>query len=357
MISSGSLKKFAGFALKLLLAFGIVGYLVCKNAHAIWECLRTFDYLYLIPALFFYGAHMVVCAWRWRALARILGIELNFREALSLTLQGYFFSLVIPGGAIGGDVVKMGAVTKRAPEGAKLEGAFTVLMDRIAGMIALFALELAIIVPAIPLLMNISIPEIPLDEGAKRMLIRLLAIIGVAGLAASCVIFFHRRIEKIPPFGLLMRKADAWTHGMVSRLTGATDTYSASWGKLALLTLAGIPFVHLMTVVPMFFLLSGRGVRYSFFDVIVAVVIGNIAGLIPLFPGGVGARDTAVVTLLVASGISVPDAKTAQLLYTGVLILCTLSGGICFLCDPGRKLSDIRTGRPEGPAEGTDGEK
>jgi len=334
-----NLKKTLAFVLKLALAFGIIAVLMLKNPRAILDCFRSFDYRYLVPAMFFYVTHIFVCAWRWRELARILGVTLSPLEALSLTFQGVFFSLVIPGGAIGGDVVKMGAVTKRSPAGAKVEGAFTVLMDRIVGMIALFVLELAILIPAKPLLMKVSIPELPLDDRARETAVWILALLGVAGLAASCVIFFHRVIEKIPPFGMLLRKADSLSHGMVSRLTAATDVYSASGGKLALLTLAGIPFVHLMTVVPMFFLLSGLGVQYHPFDVIAAVTIGNIAGLIPLFPGGVGGRDFVAITLLVAGGMEVADAKTAQLLYTGIILLFSLAGSLFFVFDPGRALS------------------
>ena len=54
-------------------------------------------------------------------------------------MQGYFFSLVIPGGAIGGDVAKMGLLARRSQPGSRAEGVFTVVMDRVIGMIALFA--------------------------------------------------------------------------------------------------------------------------------------------------------------------------------------------------------------------------
>ena len=60
---------------------------------------------------------------------------------------------MIPGGAIGGDVVKMGVLSKRTSPGAKMEGAFTILIDRIVAMIALFALALLLLVPAVPVLM------------------------------------------------------------------------------------------------------------------------------------------------------------------------------------------------------------
>jgi len=340
---SPKLKKYLGFVLKLLIAAGIVAFLL-RDPKKIIACFRGFDLRYLAPAMLFYVSHVFVCAWRWRELAGLLGVKLKPLEAVSLTFQGNLFSLVIPGGAIGGDVVKMGAVTRRSSSGSKAEGAFTVLMDRIVGMIALFTLELALLVPAVPLLMKLELPDVTLDDRAKKLLIVMLATLAVTGLAASCVIFFHRIVEKLPLLGKLMHKADVITKGMVSRLTAATDTYSASWRKLILLTVASIFFVHLMTVVPMFFLLSGLGVQYSFFDVIVAVTIGNIIGLIPLFPGGVGGRDVAAIMLLVAAGVANDKATTAQLIYTAIILFFSLTGAIFMVCDPGRAIENTAGG-------------
>ena len=342
MESTPKFKKYLFFVLKTVLAVGIIAFLF-RRPDEIVKSFRHFDLRYLAPAALCYGAHILVCAWRWRELAKLLGVRLRPLEAVSLTFQGNLFSLVIPGGAIGGDVVKMSAVTRRSATGSKAEGAFTVLMDRIVGMIALFTLELAILVPAIPLLMKVSVPEMELTPGMKKLGILLLALLAVTGLTASCVIFFHRLIEKIPLFGALMRRSDKLTHGMVSRLTAATDIYSASWRRLALLVAASMFFVHLMTVLPMCFLLSGLGMTYRVFDVIVAVTIGNIIGLIPLFPGGLGGRDVAAVTLLAAAGVAAPDAKTAQAIYTAIILFFSLAGAVFMVCDPQREIGGRAT--------------
>ena len=346
MKQSSGWKKYLGFALKFALAVGIIAFLL-RDPGEIVACFRTFDCRYLAPAMFFYSLHIFFCAWRWRELAKLLGVRLKPLEAVSLTFQGNLFSLVIPAGAVGGDVVKMAAVTRRSASSSKAEGAFTVLMDRIVGMIALFALELAILGPAVPLLMNATIPNVDLDPTAKKLGILLLALLAVAGLGASCVIFFHRSIEKIPLFGRLMRRADKMTHGMVSRLTAATDIYSASWRKLALLTVGSVFFVHIMTVVPMFFLLSGLHVEYGFFDVIAAVTIGNILGLIPFFPGGLGIRDAAAITLLAAANVAAADAKTAQLIYTGIILFFSLAGAVFMIFDPQRAIDTEPPTAPE----------
>ena len=70
--------------------------------------------------------------------------------------------------------------------------------------------------------------------------------------------------------------------------------------------------------------------------VVTAVLLGNLAGLLPLFPGGIGARDLTVISILVAGGLAAGEAKTAQLLYTALLIAFNIFGGVFFLIDPGR---------------------
>ena len=321
------------FFLKFGIAAAVIGYLIYSKQAELKKAFGSFNYLWLLPAMFFYGTHMVVCAWRWGRLARMLNVVLTPFEMLSLTMQGYFFSLVIPGGAIGGDVVKMAVISKRSTGGTKVEGAFTVLMDRIVGMIALFVLALALLYPASGLLMKVDIPGVEHNS----VIIALIALLCLAGLGASCVIFFHRLWEKIPFVRALIQWGDRCSHGFVSRLTAATDTYSGNWKGLFNLTVLSVFFVHLMTVVPMLFLLKGAGVEYSLFNVVVALTIGNIIGLIPLFPGGLGGRDMAVIAILTAGGINGASADAVQLLYSAIIIFFNMLGGLFFVFDPGRR--------------------
>ena len=330
-------KKIISFVLKLAIAGAIVWYLLLRDTGMLVASLRNFDVRYLIAGAVFYGCHLIVCSWRWRKLARILNVELGRMESFNLTMQGIFFSLVIPGGAVGGDVVKMAVISKRTPDGSRIEGAFTVLMDRIIGMIALFMLVLGIIPFSLDLLMNCSIPQINITPGVKKLIILAFVLLSFAGLGASCVIFMHRIIHKVPLFDRILNFADRITHGMVSRMEQAADVYSRKPGELAMLTAASVFGVHLLTAVPVLCLLAGLGIKFSVFSVITAVTLGNVAGLIPLFPSGLGGRDLVTVTILAASGIAVGDAKSVQLLCTAVIIVFNLLGGLFFIFDPGRK--------------------
>lgn len=334
-------KSFFWFLMKLALAGGIVFYLVFNNPTEIVDCFKNFNYIWLVPALLAYLFHILVCAWRWHRLTRILQVQLSWFEALSLTMQGFFFSLVIPGGAIGGDVVKMGVLSRRSPPGTKVEGAFTILMDRIVGMIALFILALLLLIPSIPVLMKIDVPNFAIDDRMRILFIFGLAGLCLAGLVCSSIIFFHRTIEKLPLAGRLINWADHISHGMVRRLTSAVDVYIGSWLELGKLTIISVFLVHIMTVISFTFLMIGLGLQVSFLTLLIAVTVGNIVGLIPLFPAGVGGRDVAIVTILVAGSVSVGDAKTGQLLYTAIVLFFNLISGLFFIFDRGRVNAEI----------------
>ena len=337
MAKAGKIKSLLFFVFKIALAAAVVCILFSRGRQEILNCFRNFDYRYLIPAFGFQLAHIFFIAWRWKNLAGVLNIPITFMESFSLTMQGNFFSLVIPGGAIGGDVVKMAVISKRSTSGNRMEGAFTVFMDRVVGMISLFTLTLILLVPGAKMLMGIHFGQLPSDSSFNLLFIGGLVLLCLAGLGASCVIFFHRTLYRIPGMNFLLEKAEKYSGGAVSRMTAAADLYVHSWKRLTLLTILTTFFVHLMVVIPFCFLLAGLGVQFSLFAVILAVTIGNIAGLIPLFPGGIGIRDLVTVTILSANAIAPGDAKTAQLLATALMLVLNLAGGFFFVFDPGRR--------------------
>ena len=337
MATAEKIRSLLFFILKFVLALSVVWILFSRTRREVIDCFRSFDYRYLIPVFFFSFLPVFFTALRWRSLADVLKISLGKAESFSLTMQGNFFSLVIPGGAIGGDVVKMAVVSRRTRSGSKMEGVFSVFMDRVAGMLALFLLTLLLLIPESALLMKLRIGTLPCEPAVNMLLIAGLVLLCLAGIGAGCLIFFHQYFFRLPGISFLVRKCEEHSKGAVSRMTAAADLYAAHWKKLLCQVLLTVFFIHLAAVLPFFFLLAGLGVQIPVMCVITAVTIGNIAGLIPLFPGGIGIRDLVTVTILCAGSLTAADAKTAQLMATAVMLAVNLTGGLFFIFDPGRK--------------------
>jgi len=122
------------FVIKILFAIGVISWLISRNYDAFSKAMENFNFFWMIPAVMLYLLHLAVGAWRWNILLRVQKIKISFYEAFSLTMQAFFYSLVIPGGALGGDLAKVALIASRSPSGKKFEGSFTVLMDRFVGM-------------------------------------------------------------------------------------------------------------------------------------------------------------------------------------------------------------------------------
>lgn len=329
-------RKFLSGAIRTILKLAVAA------AVMIWFCrsfdfnavaaFSSFNYSLLIPAFFILIFTNIAASLRWRALADTINVDLTPFRAFSLTMQGLFFSLVIPGGSIGGDVVKMAAITGHVKQGSRTEGIFSIVMDRIVGMIALFAIALALLI-----INRTLFAELKFDDTTIPMAGTLLWWIFTgtcsAGLLVALVIFIHRLIEKLPGIKQLMSFADQKSNGKITRLSNAADSYASSGRKITFWVVITIFFIHLTPALSMFLLLYGTGAVQGFSAVVPAVIIGNIAGLVPLFPGGIGARDTVTIALLAAAGCPVQHAAAAQLLSTAVMILFNLTGSLFFIFD------------------------
>ncbi len=341
--------KILKFVLRLLCAVVIIGVLIWKSREQLNSCLHAFDYKLVLPAMIVYALHHAVCAWRWQQLAKLQNFDIKFKEALSLTMQGTFFSLILPGGAIGGDVVKMGLLAKRQKKGSRVEGMFTVFIDRVIGMAALFGLTIVLLLLFMDKLPQLRIPGVEISLFQLKIFAYLILALCTLGIAAAIGIFFHRSFEKVPFIKAMMDWVDRRFSNAVTRMTTAADLYAQAPGQLIFLTLASVFFVHLLVVVPMIFLLSGTGFPMTGANLLLlatAVNLGNIAGLIPLAPGGIGLRDLTVIAILSSGGTASGSGETAQLLMTGVMIFVSLLGGVYFILDPGVKNTTIDRNEP-----------
>jgi len=317
------IKSLIVFIIQIVLAAMIITWLVSSNRQQIMKAFEHFNFLWLAPAVLFYATHILVGAWRWRMLLRVQNINISFWNSLSLTMQGFFFSLVLPGGALGGDVVKAAFLLKKTPKGNKLIGSFTILVDRIIGMSSLFSLAALFALLSWDILNKIS--------GVSVFLIYLLIAGCCGGLGSAIVLLFHDKFTGIPGFQKLLNFADRFSHNAVHRLIDAIDSYRNAWKSILLAFFVSVFFIHGMISGVVFCIAGGLGsLNASPTIYVFATSIANAAACIPATQSGFGTRDFFLQAILRTGGISKADAITIALVYTAVILSFNLIGGLFF---------------------------
>lgn len=330
MISYQKIKKVILFIARIGLAVGIIAWLIWRSGDNLLSALKQINLYWLGLGVLVYMAHIPVTAFRWRLLLKTQNIHIGFLEAISLTGQGLFFSLVIPGGALGGDLVKAGIIAARAPKGKKLEGTFSILIDRVTGMIALFSLVISATALFFPYVEKLG------DFIKIAIFATLFACVG--GLGATLALIFHRQIEKIPICAWIMKRANNWTNGMLDRLSLALDAYKGAWKVMIFCVVISIFFVHFNIVVIIWLLsLSFNSACLPFGVVAIATLYGLLASLLPFTPAGVGTRDTVITEILTSSGMTQGEATAIPLIFTGILLAVSLCCGLFFILQPRNK--------------------
>jgi glycosyltransferase 2 family protein len=331
-INKTILKSFIFFVIKIIIAAGIIYWLIHNNYNDFIKAIQNIDAFWLVVAVFLYLFMVLASALRWFLLLKLLKIDIHYYETFSLNMQGYFFSLVIPGGSLGGDLVKTGFLLTRLPKGRKLEATSTIFMDRFLGMLGQFFIGIIMGIICIPLIME-------MDYLSKITTI-ILIFLSLVGILVGMTILFHRKLEKIKLFARGINVVDKYSKGFVSRITGILDVYSNSKKTLINCILVGVVFIQCSIVFIFYFI--ALGIHSSFIpikSIFLAVSIGNTMGLLPITPSGIGTRDAITKSILNAGGFIEGDAVVIPLLYTSIMILFSLFGGLFFIFTKNKKKS------------------
>ncbi len=322
------------YVLKTGLAAGIIVWIISSNRKDLFDALGKIKLEYLACAVALYAVHLGFGAFRWLMLLRIQSVRVSYFETLSLVMQGFFFSLVIPAGAVGGDIVKGGFLAARAPEGRKVKGVVTIFIDRIIGLVGLF-----IVAGTLGLMLREYLAGL---SGFLEMAVYMLIGGCFAGLLSIIGLFFHRTIEKFPIVRTIIGKLDSLSNGAVSSIMEAVDGFRGAWKTLLGCLLITVVFIHLNLGLILFFL--GKGLQAESTDprlFLLTSSIGNAVAGIPLTPSGIGTRDIVVRELLMAGSVGNAAATAVPLVFTALVLFFNSTGGLFFVLDRNRKKSEL----------------
>ena len=323
-------KKALKFILKFGVSAGILTYIVCTRDIK-WQDFRLVNPWCIAAAFLCIYIQLTLTGIRWFTLLRTAGVKCSFREAVSLQMQGMFFSQFLPGGSVGGDVVKAGILATRTPPGGKFNVVFSIFVDRLCGLGALLIALLGTCA-----ICHNTIAQFP--EGQRNGLLVMCAVCG--GLLCVVIfVFFSDLLYKVRFFKFFLDIADRITKDTFKRAAAAVALYRRSWklllGWIAATTIVFFPVLGM----PVWLMANGfEGAPHR--DFLPCLMISNVSQTIAAIPGsfgGTGTRDIAGAEMMTAMGLSDTESGVIPILVTVVTLLVALSCSVFFVFDRGKR--------------------
>jgi uncharacterized membrane protein YbhN (UPF0104 family) len=238
----------------------------------------------------------VCSAWRWRVVARALGVDIGLPGAVGAYYRSLFLNSVLPGGVLG-DVHR--AVTHGRRAGDVVRGLRAVGWERLWGQI-IQAVVTVVVLLALPSPVRPALPYV---------------LAGAAGLAGCAALIVRRAARRGRP--RLARAARALSADLRCGLL-APDV----WPQL---TLASVLVVGGHTVT---FVIAARaaGCTAPLGELVALLMVVQVAVVIPLSIGGWGLREGAAAWVFAAAGLGAAAGVTVATLYA-VLMLAAVAPG------------------------------
>ncbi|MFW5470535.1 lysylphosphatidylglycerol synthase domain-containing protein [Knoellia sp. CPCC 206435] len=255
-------------------------------------------------------------AWRWRVVARQLGVELDLSSALAACYRAQFLNATLPGGVLGD--VHRGVRHGRAVDdvGGGLRG---VVWERTCGQLVLVALTV------VALLAGGPFGSLPLGVGAVAVALLAVLLLGVARLA---------RRRRPGALTRMSQVAAADARGLLAP-SAALSIIGASIVALA---------AHVAT-----FAIAARtvGVRMPVSDFVPLTLLVLLVAAVPLNLAGWGPREGAAAWAFGAAGASSSQGLAVAVAYGVIVVVATLPGAVLLLVGRSRGASAT----PVGPRE------
>jgi uncharacterized membrane protein YbhN (UPF0104 family) len=301
-------RRFGPSLLRLAAGVAVLWFLVREVGAAPFEDgLRAVTWQAVVAAVTLTALTTVCSAWRWRVVARALGVGIGLPAAVCAYYRSLFLNSVLPGGVLG-DVHR--AVTHGRSAGDVARGVRAVAWERLCGQVVQ-AVVTAVVLLTLPSPVRPALPYV------------LAGLAGVAGCAALLV-------------GVAARRGR-------SRLTRAARAVAADLRRGLLvpgvwpqLTLASLLVVAGHTAT---FVIAARvaGCTAPLGELIALLMVVQTAVVIPLSIGGWGLREGAAAWAFAAAGLGAANGVTVATLYAVIMLVAVTPGAGLLLGDAIRR--------------------
>jgi glycosyltransferase 2 family protein len=282
------IKKYAWVALKV--ALSILGFWYAfKNldvAHLKQTLLQS-NYLLVVCAIIFYLLSQFISSLRLKYVLTAVGDNVSTKWNALLYWQGMAYNLFLPGG-IGGDAYKMLAYSKKSEKPAKAYF-LPLVADRLFGL------------SAIIVILGVVGPFVELNDVAQTF-VNLSPLFALISLAA----------------GLLVSKK--WF-----------SSYLPIYWKSAFYSI-GIQLLQIISVLCVLFSLKTNSAQLPETDFTVITLttfvflLSSIATAIPVFLGGLGAREVVFATVFTIVSLPPEVGVLVAVIFSSIVVISSLPG-------------------------------
>lgn len=294
---------------------GLLLYLSLRavNLAVLGERLSRLHAGWLVAAVGILAAQVFLLAARWRLIAVACGIVLPFANALRISFIATFFNQVLPS-TVGGDAARIWMLARDG--GGWAASAYSVLLDRVAGIIAL-TLIVFLCLPWTLTLVH--------DPVARLVLV----LIGVSAIAGSIVFLAIGHIRWKP----LMHWAPTRHLVEVSR-----TAWRICGSRRALGIISASSFVvHLMTILAAWCMVQSVSATTSFALLLFLVPPVILIATVPISIAGWGVREGSMIVAFAYAGLPQSDGLVVSVLIGLTFFAIGAIGGIVWIASNGRR--------------------
>jgi uncharacterized protein (TIRG00374 family) len=308
---SGRVRRASSFALKLSISIGLLAVLFRQtDVGAVWARLRQVEPAWIGLALVVQSAILLISGWRWRRLLVTQDVHASSWQLTVSCLVANFFNNFLPSN-IGGDVVRIADTASLT--GSRTVATAVVLLDRVLGLIALFA-----VAASGSLMLRHALP------GTGYLW--LLLVLGAVG--AAIVVSRPALVPRL--LRPLTRVRKDWVTERLGRIEDMLGRVGSDRGRLVQ------AFVGALTVqflVVLFYLCVAWGLHIDLplRDALVIVPVSLVIQLAPVSINGFGVREAVFSYLFKRLGHPVDAGLALSIAGAALLILASLPGGLVFL--------------------------
>jgi uncharacterized protein (TIRG00374 family) len=325
----------AGSIIRITISFGLLALLfwaMREDIRDMWGTMLSGNLGLVFLGLVLIIVNVTMLAYRLKIIFLGENIDIDMKEAMQLTLVGYFFNNFMPT-AVGGDIIKAHYAARASNK--RLESYASVMMDRFIGLYTF------LIVAAVALFVDRGRVQL---EAARR-LVYVLLLVGAAGFVAAVnsavARFLGRSFERLKMFrlGEKLKAVYNIVHDYRNRGGIVAKSFAISIAAQSLYFI----------VVYLFFLSMGKQVNIGNIFLIMPVV--TFVSMLPSI-GGLGVREGAFVALFASLTGKELAFAVSLLLLLGLFVVSFL-GGMVYLW---WGLSGVRTEKAKEIIEKEEGE-